>query len=132
MMSSYATVVYVNCWSWHVHSSHSVCLLKSGVTSIFSFRFFTCWWVASRLLISWSNAWYCGVGLVAFLFWLRASLKRIPSWLGSKGVRTGRSTVVFLHGRKWVHWRWVTIFVTCFWLLWLYTNESSKIISETE
>jgi hypothetical protein len=31
MMSSYVTVVYVNCWSWHVHGSHSVCLLKPGV-----------------------------------------------------------------------------------------------------
>jgi hypothetical protein len=32
MMSSYVTVVYVNCWSWHVHGSHSICLLKPGVT----------------------------------------------------------------------------------------------------
>jgi hypothetical protein len=32
MMSSYVTVVYVNCWSWHVHGSHSVCFLKPGVT----------------------------------------------------------------------------------------------------
>jgi hypothetical protein len=31
-MSNYVTVVYVNCWSWHVHGSHSVCLLKPGVT----------------------------------------------------------------------------------------------------
>jgi hypothetical protein len=36
MMSSYVTVVYVNCWSWHVHGLHSVCLLKPGVTSFFS------------------------------------------------------------------------------------------------
>jgi hypothetical protein len=28
----YVTVVYVNCWSWHVHGSHSVYLLKPGVT----------------------------------------------------------------------------------------------------
>jgi hypothetical protein len=32
LMSSYVTVVYVNCWSWHVYGSHSVCLLKPGVT----------------------------------------------------------------------------------------------------
>jgi hypothetical protein len=32
MMSGYVTVVYVNCWSWHVHGSHLVCLLKLGVT----------------------------------------------------------------------------------------------------
>jgi hypothetical protein len=31
MMSGYVTVVYVNCRSWHVHGSHSVCLLKPGV-----------------------------------------------------------------------------------------------------
>jgi hypothetical protein len=28
----YVTDVYVNCWSWHVHGSHSVCLLRPGVT----------------------------------------------------------------------------------------------------
>jgi hypothetical protein len=33
MMSSYVTAVYVNSWSWHVHGSHSVCLLKPGVTA---------------------------------------------------------------------------------------------------
>jgi hypothetical protein len=35
---------------------------------------------------------------VAFLFWLHVSLKRIPSWLGSKGVRTGPGTIVFFGG----------------------------------
>jgi hypothetical protein len=34
MMSSYITVVYVNCWSWHIHGSHSICLLKPGVTPL--------------------------------------------------------------------------------------------------
>jgi hypothetical protein len=28
----YVTAVYVNCWSWHVHGLHSVCLIKPGVT----------------------------------------------------------------------------------------------------
>ena len=32
MMSNYVIVVYVNFWSWHVHGSHSVYLLKPGVT----------------------------------------------------------------------------------------------------
>jgi hypothetical protein len=32
MMSNYVIVVYVSFWSWHVHSSHSVCLPKSCVT----------------------------------------------------------------------------------------------------
>jgi hypothetical protein len=31
----YVTAVYVNCWSWHVHGSHSVCLLKPSVTHLF-------------------------------------------------------------------------------------------------
>jgi hypothetical protein len=30
----YVTAVYVNNWSWHVHGSHSVCLLKPGVTLV--------------------------------------------------------------------------------------------------
>jgi hypothetical protein len=30
----YVTAVYVNNWSWHVHGSHSVCLLKPGVTEL--------------------------------------------------------------------------------------------------
>jgi hypothetical protein len=30
----YVTAVYVNCWSWHVHGSHSVYLLKPGVTEV--------------------------------------------------------------------------------------------------
>jgi hypothetical protein len=30
MMSSYVTVVYVNCLSWHAHGSHSVYFLKIG------------------------------------------------------------------------------------------------------
>jgi hypothetical protein len=34
----YVTAVYVNCWSWHVHGSHSVCLLKPGVTSSHTFK----------------------------------------------------------------------------------------------
>ena len=31
MMSGYVNDVYMNCWSWHVHGSHLVCLLKPGV-----------------------------------------------------------------------------------------------------
>jgi hypothetical protein len=32
MMFNYVIAVYMNFWSWHVHGSHSVYLLKSGVT----------------------------------------------------------------------------------------------------
>jgi hypothetical protein len=35
MISNYVIVVYVNFWSGHVHGSHLVCLLKSGVTVLF-------------------------------------------------------------------------------------------------
>jgi hypothetical protein len=35
MMSNYVIVVYVKFWSGHVHGSHLVCLLKSGVTVLF-------------------------------------------------------------------------------------------------
>jgi hypothetical protein len=33
MMSDYVTVVYANCWFWHVHGLHSICLLNPGVTT---------------------------------------------------------------------------------------------------
>jgi hypothetical protein len=32
MMSNYVITMYVSFRSWHVHGSHSVCLLKPGVT----------------------------------------------------------------------------------------------------
>jgi hypothetical protein len=32
MMSNYVIAVYVSFWSWHVHGSHSIYLLKPGVT----------------------------------------------------------------------------------------------------
>jgi hypothetical protein len=38
MMSSYVTTMYVNCY---VHGSHSVCLLKQGVTAIPGFNSIT-------------------------------------------------------------------------------------------
>jgi hypothetical protein len=31
----YVTAVYVNCWSWHIHGSYSVCLLKPGVIVVY-------------------------------------------------------------------------------------------------
>jgi hypothetical protein len=34
MISNYVIAVYVNFLSWHVHGSHSVYLLKSGVTEL--------------------------------------------------------------------------------------------------
>jgi hypothetical protein len=54
--------------------------------------------MASRLLISWSSSSSCGVGLAAFHFWRRASLKRTQSWLVSRGARTTSSAVVFFGG----------------------------------
>jgi hypothetical protein len=36
-------------------------------------------------LISWSNSSSWSVGLVAFLFWLRASRRERVSWFGSSG-----------------------------------------------
>jgi hypothetical protein len=32
MVSNYVIAMYVSFWSWHIHSSHLVCLLKPGVT----------------------------------------------------------------------------------------------------
>jgi hypothetical protein len=35
---------------------------------------------------------------MAFLFWFCASLKRFPSWLGSKGARTRLGIIAFFGG----------------------------------
>jgi hypothetical protein len=72
-------------------------LLQLRQSNHFSLLFSTCWYMASRLLISLSSS-SCGVGLATFLFWLRASLKRILSWLVSRGARTTPGTVVFFGG----------------------------------
>jgi hypothetical protein len=53
----YVTVVYVNCWSCHVHGSHSVCLPKPGVTqSHFYYQFITTVHVKIIMLMgTWSD-----------------------------------------------------------------------------
>jgi hypothetical protein len=103
----------------------------SQMKHLFYLLFSTCWWIASRSLISWSNSSSYGVGLVAFLFLLRASLRRSSSWLVSRGVRTAPGAAVFFGGMTkvlaefsltkvavWVHRMWAPILVTCFLLLW--------------
>jgi hypothetical protein len=35
---------------------------------------------------------------MVFLFWFCASLKRFPSWLGSKGARMGVGIIAFFGG----------------------------------
>jgi hypothetical protein len=42
-------------------------------------------------LISWSNSSSWSVGLVGFLFWLRASRRERVSWFGSSGYSTAVS-----------------------------------------
>jgi hypothetical protein len=41
MMFNYVIVVYVIFWSWHVYDSHSICLLKLGVTGKSATNMFT-------------------------------------------------------------------------------------------
>jgi hypothetical protein len=59
---------------WHIFSVALLILFwRSASRSIFSLFLCTCWWIASKSLISWSSSSSWGVGIVAFLFWLLAS-----------------------------------------------------------
>jgi hypothetical protein len=50
-------------------------------------------------LISWSNSFSWDVGLVAFLFWLRASRREIVSWFVSSGCNAvAPGAVIFFGG----------------------------------
>jgi hypothetical protein len=54
--------------------------------------------MASKSLISWSSTSSCGVGLMAFLFWFQASLRRGPSWLMYNGAREAPGSIAFFGG----------------------------------
>jgi hypothetical protein len=49
-------------------------------------------------LISWSNSSSWNVGLVAFLFWLRASRRERVSWFVSSGCSAAPGAVIFFGG----------------------------------
>jgi hypothetical protein len=59
----YVTDVYVNNWSWHVHGSHSVCLLKTGCDTYTwtdsMARFWTCGSIVSTVCSVSVSAQYC-------------------------------------------------------------------------
>jgi hypothetical protein len=70
---------------WRTSSvASSICFWRLASQAIFSFFLCTCWWIISMFQISWSNSSW-SVGLVAFLFWLRASRRERISWFGSRG-----------------------------------------------
>jgi hypothetical protein len=52
----------------------------------------------SMFLISWSNSSSWNVGLVAFLFWLRASQRERVSWFVSSGHIATPGAVIFFGG----------------------------------
>jgi hypothetical protein len=53
-------------------------------------------------LISWSNSSSWSVGLVAFLFWLRASRRERVSWYGSSGCSAAAPVAeAFFGGMIW-------------------------------
>jgi hypothetical protein len=52
----------------------------------------------SMFLISWSNSSSWNVGLVAFLFWLRASQRERVSWFVSNGHIAAPGAVIFFGG----------------------------------
>jgi hypothetical protein len=98
--------------------------------------FCTCWWIASKSLISWSSCSSWRVGLVAFLFWLLASHKESASWFVSSGCKAAPSTVALFGGMskvnacrrlwKWIHRRWAPMLVTCSQMLWI-KNKTTQL-----
>jgi hypothetical protein len=124
---------------WHISSAaSSIFLWSSASRSIFSLFLYTYSCIASRSLISWSNSSSCGVGLVAFLFWLRASLSESDSWLVSSGCRVAPSVVAFFGGKtkvnacrrlwKWVQRRWAPMLFTCSQMLWI-KKKATQLLS---
>jgi hypothetical protein len=73
-------------------------LCRLASRAIFSFFLCTCSWSISIFLISWSKSSSWGVGLVAFLFWLRASRRERVSWFGSSGCRAAASVTEAFFG----------------------------------
>jgi hypothetical protein len=117
---------YCSSWArWRTSSvALSICLWRSASRAIFSFFLYTCWWSISMFLISWSNSSSWSVGLVAFLFWLRASRRERVSWFGSSGCRAAAPVAEAFFGgmtkvsgcRRWskrIHRRWAPMLVTC-------------------
>jgi hypothetical protein len=109
-------------------TASSIFFRRSANRSIFSFFLCTCWWIASKSLISWSSCSSWSVGLVAFLFCLLASHRESASWFVSSGCRAAPGTVAFFGGMtkvnacrrlwKWVHRRWAPMLVTYSQMLW--------------
>jgi hypothetical protein len=54
-------------------------------------------------LISWSNSSSWNVGLVAFLFWLRASWRERVSWFVSSGCSAAPGAAIFFGGMTKVY-----------------------------
>lgn len=69
--------------------------------------------LVSRFWISWSSASSCGVGLMAFLFWFRASRRSASSlgwcpreWARCQSLSTSSAAWWSFSLSKWVHRRW--------------------------
>jgi hypothetical protein len=117
---------FCSSWArWRTSSvASSIFLWRSASQAIFSFFLCTCWWIISMFLISWSNSSSWSVGLVAFLFWLRASRRERVSWFGSSGCSAAAPGAETFFGgmtkvsacRRWskrVHRRWAPMLGTC-------------------
>jgi hypothetical protein len=130
-----------SCVRWRTSlEASSICLCKSARRAIFSFFLCTCWCSISIFLISWSKSSSWGVGLVAFLFWLRASRRERVSWFGSSGCRAAAPVAEAFFGgmtkvdacRRWskrVHRRWAPMLVTCSQMLRLKSKATQKMLN---
>jgi hypothetical protein len=126
---------------WRTSSeASSIYLCRSASRAIFSFFLCTCWCSISIFLISWSMSSSWGIGLVAFLFWLRASQRERVSWFGSSGCRAAAPVAEAFFGgmtkvdacRRWskrVHRRSVPMLGTCSQMLWVKNKATQRMLN---
>jgi hypothetical protein len=131
-----------SCSSWTRWHTSSVALLiflwRSASRAIFSFFHCTCWWIISMSLISWTSSSSWSVGLVAFLFWHRASWRERVFWFGSSGCSAVAAVAEAFFGgmtkvsacRRWskrVHRRWEPMLGTCSQMLWVKNKATQNV-----
>ena len=124
---------------WRTSSvASSIFLWRSASHAIFSFFLCTCWWIISMSLISWSTSSSWSVGLVAFLFWLRAPWRERVSWFWVQRLQCSSPWRWSFHRRhdegqclpkvvERVHQRWAPMMGTCSQMLWVKNKATQNV-----
>jgi hypothetical protein len=108
MMSGYVTTVYVNCWSWDVHGSHSVCHLKPSVT--FCIDLSLSLWRIGTMSRSFQHAWVLSLWfkMNIWVLWNKSTYVSLPCWIVVK-------ELVFEYCKvRWLFVAWELEFVVAY------------------